>query len=163
MTDQVVYVFTRNGPGTGKWSRYVFPFSIEGFQQLGDALYIRSGDTIKRVSESAVTDIHNGVEVPFSGAAQWSWLDFGQPGTTKMLEGFDVVASGSPSVSIGWDQSSPLAFTTPYAVPADTVPGNIIPLPLSGPSFSLRVDFAAGEKWELQSAALYVHDNKAAT
>lgn len=157
------HVFTRNGPGPGKWSRYVFPFSIEGFQQLGDALYIRSGDTIKRVSESAVTDIHNGVEVPFSGAAQWSWLDFGQPGTTKMLEGFDVVTSGSPSVSIGWDQSSPLAFTTPYAVPADTVPGNIIPLPLSGPSFSLRVDFAAGEKWELQSAALYVHDNKAAT
>lgn len=158
-----VHVMTRNTGGPGKWSRYIYPFSIDGFQQLGDALYIRSGDTIKRVSEESVTDIHYGEAIPFSGAAQWSWLDFGQPGTTKMLEGFDIVASGEPSVSIGWDQTNFSAFTAPYAIPADTVPGNMIPLLLSGPSFSLRVDFAPGVKWEMQSAALYVHDNKAGT
>lgn len=157
-----VFVLT-NSAGKPKWSRYVFPFSIDGFAQLGDDLYIRSGDTIKRVSEQATSDIHNGAEIPFGGTAQWSWLDFGQPGVTKMLEGFDLVASGDPSVSIGWDQTNTAAFTDPYQVTPDTVPGNIVPIMLSGPSFSMKVDFAPGQKWQLQGASLYVHDNKAAT
>lgn len=157
-----VFVHTRNSP-KGRWSRYVFPFSIEAFAQLADSLYIRSGDTIKRVSESAVNDVHLGETVGFTGAVQWPWLDCGQPGATKMLEGFDLVAAGTPSVSIGYDQRNPATFTDPYTVDADTVTGDIIPLPVSGPSFSLKVEFAAGERWNLWSASLYVHDNNPAT
>lgn len=156
------FILTNSG-GKPKWSRYVFPFSLDGFAQLGDDLYIRSGDTIKRVSEQATSDVHNGVVIPFGGTAQWSWLDFGQPGTSKMLEGFDLVASGDPSVSIGWNQTDLTAFTEPYQVPADTVPGNIIPIALTGASFSLKVDFAAGQKWEMQGASLYIHDNRPTT
>jgi hypothetical protein len=157
-----VFVHTRNS-AKGRWSRYVFPFSIDAFAQLADDLYIRSGDTIKRVSEAAVTDIHNGATIGFTGSVQWPWLDCGQAGATKMLEGFDLVAAGTPSVSIGYDQRNLSTFTDPYTVDPDTVTGDIIPLPVSGASFSLKVDFAAGERWNLWSALLYVHDNQAAT
>lgn len=162
MTDSTVFVHTRNG-SKPRWSRYVFPFSIDAFAQLTDDLFIRSGDTIKRVSEQAVSDVHNGTAIDFGGVVQWPWLEVGQPGVSKMLEGFDIVATGTPSVSIGYDQRNPDAYTTPYQVPADTVPGDIIPLPVVGPSFSLKVEFGGGEAWNLYQALLYVHDNAAGT
>lgn len=161
-TLQTVFVHTRNSP-KGRWSRYVFPFFIDAFAQLANDLYIRSGDTIKRVSETAVNDIDNGVAVGFTGTVQWGWMDCGQAGTTKMLEGIDLVASGSPSVSIGYDQRNFATFTTPYAIDADTLTGDIIPIPVTAPSFSLKVDFAAGTAWNLWSATLYVHDTQPGT
>ena len=44
--------------------------------------------------------------VPFEGSIQWPWLEFGQPGVTKMLYGFDIVGEGAVSVSFGIDQSN---------------------------------------------------------
>lgn len=158
-SNSVAFVLTLSA-GKPKWSRYEFPFSLDAFQQLEDDLYIRSGNTIKRVSEQAVTDIHNGTDIPFGGSVVYQWNDFGQPGVSKMLEGFDIVADGSPSISIGYDQSDQRAYTDPYEVPPDTVPGNIIPLPLTAPSMSVKVDFASGEKWSLMALGLYVHDNR---
>ena len=146
--------------GRGKWSRYGFPFSVDAFAQLGDDLYIRSGDRVLRVVEGLATDDVDGVATGFPGIVQWPWLDMGAPGATKMLEGFDLVASGSPSVSVGYDQRIAGAFTTPYAVDPDTLPGGVIPLPVMGPSFALRVDFAPGSNWSLQAANLYVDDTK---
>lgn len=159
MTKATAYVYTMNA-GRGKWSRYVFPFSVDAFAQLGDDLYIRSGDRVLRVVEGLATDDVDGVAAGFPGIVQWPWLDMGAPGATKMLEGFDLVASGSPSVSVGYDQRTPGAFTTPYAVDPDTLPGGVIPLPVMGPSFALRVDFAPGSNWSLQAANLYVDDTK---
>jgi hypothetical protein len=143
-----------------KWSRYTLPFSVEAFAQLGDALYVRHGNSISVVSESAVTDEVDGAPVEFTGAVQWGWLDVGQPGVDKMLEGFDVVATGTPSVSIGYDQRNAAAFTTPYEVDPDTVPGNIIPLPVVAPSLAIKVDFAGGEAWSLSQINLYLHDER---
>jgi hypothetical protein len=151
-----VYSMTQTG-NVGAWSRYTLPYAVDAFAQLGNDLLIRSGDSVYRVAESAVDD----AGVGFDGTVQWNWLDMGQPGVTKMLEGFDVVSEGVPSVSIGYDQRDRAAFTEPYAVAADTLPGGIIPLPVSGPSFSMRVDFAPGEPWELSAATLYMHDNRA--
>lgn len=162
MAASTVFVYTRNS-AKGRWSRYVFPFSIDAFAQLADDLYIRSGDTIKRVSEQANRDVHQGATVNFDGTVQWPWLEMGQPGVTKMLEGFDIVASGTPSVSIGYDQRDTAAFTTPYQIPADTVPGDIIPLPVSAPTFSLKVTFAGGQAWSLWQCLLYLSDNRTAT
>lgn len=152
-------IYTMNA-GRGKWSRYVFPFSVDAFAQLGDDLYIRSGDRVLRVVEGLATDDVDGVATGFPGIVQWPWLDMGAPGATKMLEGFDLVASGSPSVSVGFDQRDSAAFTTPYSVDPDTLPGGVIPLPVMGSSFALRVDFAPGSKWSLQAANLYVDDTK---
>lgn len=144
-----------------KWSRYLFPFAIEAFAQLGNDLYVRNGDQVSLVSEDAIADqLEDTSQVEFGGTVWWPYLDFGQPGVTKMLEGFDIIASGSPEVSIGYDQRNLAAFTTPYALPADTIPGGMIGLCVTAPTMSVRVDFAPGEKWSLSGVTLFVSDDR---
>ncbi|MGH8032029.1 MAG: hypothetical protein ACREO8_06595 [Luteimonas sp.] len=158
-----VFVFTMNG-GTGKWSQYLFPFAIEAFAQLGDDLYIRNGEAVSLVSEDAIADdiFADGVStVEFGGMVWWHYLDFGQPGVTKMLQGVDVVASGTPSISIGYDQRDLAMFTAPYEIPADTLPGGMIPLPVSAPTMSVKLDFASGQRWSMQAVNLIVSDFRA--
>ncbi len=157
--DSTVFVYTMRGTGKqGAWSRYLFPFSVDAFAQLGNDLYVRHGDEISKVSEYAVGDDVGGSTIQFGGTAWWPWLDFGTPGVTKMMEGFDIVSQGVPSISIGYDQRNLAAFTDPYEVDADTLPGGVIPFPLSAPTFSLRVDFAPGQKWALTQASLSFFD-----
>lgn len=154
---------------THRWGRYLLPYAVEAFPQLGDDLFIRArnahGDFVVAVDEAIATDDVLGAGGTFTatgypGRVQWGWLDLGAPGTDKELEGFDVVGSGSPSVSIGYNQKDPDAFTAPYAVDADTLTGDIIPLPVVAPTMSLRVDFATGAPWKLQQATLYLRDRK---
>lgn len=161
-----VFVYTINQFGqVGKWSRYTFPFAIDAFAQLDDDLYIRSGDDLLRVDDAAWQDrqLPDGTGVPIPGTVQWPWLEFGQPGVSKQLVGFDLVGSGAPSMSIGYDQSNDAAFTPPFAVPPDTVPGMVIPLPVMAPSMSLRITYtrdAATRTWQLQAANLYLQDQR---
>lgn len=154
-----VFVHTLNA-GRGKWSRYLFPFQIDAFSQLGGELLIRAGDTVVKVKEGLLTDHVDGSDVGFSGAVQWPWIDAGQPGVTKQMIGFDLVAAGEPSVSFGFDQADLARFTDPYPIPADTMTGGIIPMPLMAPSVSLRLDFAAGSAWNVRSATIYLNDGK---
>ena len=154
-----VFVYALNG-GKGKWSRYLFPFSVDAFAQLGNDLYIRHGDTVSVVDDTLATDDVDGVPTNFPGVVWWPWLDLGNAGATKMMEGFDVVSSGqAPAVSVGFDQRNLAAFTEPYQLDGDTLPGGIIPLPVAAPTFSLRLDFAGGEPWSVQSVQLYVDDS----
>ena len=154
-----VFVQSLNGRA-GRWSKYILPYVVEAFAQLGDDLYIRSGDKILRVEKGLLTDHVDGDEVPFTGLVQWPWLDNGNPGATKMLEAVDLVASGAPSISIGYNQLNTAAFTAPYTINPDTLTGGTIPIPVMGPSFSLRINFAAGTAWSLKSAELYLDDTK---
>ena len=159
-----VFVYTLNRIGApGRWSRYVFPFSTDAYAQKDDFLYIRSGNDVLKVSADAVNDYENDTAVPsrevgFDGVVQWPWLDLGQPGVTKQIDAFDIVSTGAPSVALGYDQSNPLAFTTDYAVPQDTMPGMQVPLPVMAPSVSVRVSFAKSLPWRLQSFNLWVED-----
>ena len=154
-----VFVHTLNA-GKGKWSRYLFPFQIDAFSQLSGELFIRTGDTVVKVTEDVQTDSYQGSDIGFAGRVQWPWIDAGQPGATKQLIGFDLVASGQPFVSVGYNQSDTEMFTEPYLVPADTLTGGVIPMPLMAPSFSLRLDFAKNEAWNMRSATLYLNDGK---
>lgn len=160
MPNSTTYVFTiRPGKG-GCWSRYIFPFVIDNFAQLGNDLYVRHGDSVSIVDEDSVSDYTEDGALTFEGLVQWPWLDFGQPGVTKMLRGFDVVGSGVPSVSVGYDQRNVAAYTTPYRIPADTVPGGIIPMPVSAPSVSMKVEFEGGTKWNLQAVMVYLQNKR---
>lgn len=159
MSNTTAYVFTINA-NKGKWSRYQLPFPVDAFSQLSGALFIRTGDRVVKVVEGKLTDHVDGADVGFTGTVQWPWIDAGQPGVTKQMIGFDLVASGSPSVSFGFNQSDLSMFTTPYAISADTMTGGVIPMPLMSPSFSLRLDFAAGSAWNVRSATIYLNDGK---
>jgi len=152
-----VYVYTQSRiGGIGAWSLYEFPSAIEYTTQRDGKLYVRSGDGIYLIDETTGQD--DGEAVP--AEIQWPWLDMGQPGLQKMLIGVDVVGSdGAPSVSIGYDETNLTAFTAPFAVDPDTQPGQIIPIPVSGPSLSLKIEYTgASGRWELQAATLYLQD-----
>jgi hypothetical protein len=148
---QTVFVYTQNQIGRmGSWSRYEFPFIIDGFATLGNDLYMRgnngTNDCIYIMDEDAVTD--DGTAI--NGIVQWPWLDFGAVGSTKMLEAIDIVGNGTaPTVSIGYDQTNPAAFTAPYQLTADTMTGMEIPIPVAAPTMSIILNYAAGG-WELQ-------------
>lgn len=158
MSTSTVFVHTLNG-GKGKWSRYEFPFSVDAFAQLGNDLYIRHGDEISIVRNDVSTDDVDGVATDFSGVAQWHWLDCGRPGATKMLESVDYVGTGQgPSLSIGYDQRDLSAFTEPYLIDPDTLPGSPIPLPVAAPTLSVRLDFAGGAKWTVNAVTLHLND-----
>lgn len=143
----------------GAWSRYIVPFSVDDWCFAGEDLYLRSGDYIHVMDRDYLGDeISPGISQPFPGVIQWPWLEFGQPGVTKMLYGFDVVGTGDVSVQFGYDQSQRGTFTDPYLVPADTVPGMVIPMPLAAPSLSVRLTFDGAQDWHWNAFCLYLQD-----
>lgn len=145
-----VWVYTLNQTGqVGAWSRYEFPFAIDYIAQKGDDLYVRDGDTVFRLSDQIGTcDYYTQDEFgeptggdPFDALIQFPWLDMGAVGADKDLESFEVVGTGSASIEIGYSQTQPGYFTAPYQCPEDTVPGTPIPMPLSAPSFAVRLTY----------------------
>lgn len=155
-----VFVYTMNKVGAvGAWSRYVFPFGIDDFTQLGDDLYIRSGDDILKVDDDVVTDYAGDPrEQVFTGLLQWPWLDFGAPGVTKQLVGFDIVGTGPSQIQIGYDQSAKGVFTEAFTIPADSVPGMMIPLPVMAPSMSVKLTYPGGQKWQFNALNVTLSD-----
>lgn len=96
----------------------------------------------------------------FSGVIHWPFLDMGQPGQDKGLEGLDIVATAPEGllVSVGANQRDRTDRTTPYEVDDDTMTGFLIPFPLSGPSFDLKLEFNPAQAWEWFAANLYTND-----
>jgi hypothetical protein len=171
-TSCTVFVYTLNQIGqVGKWSRYVFPFPIDDFMLMDDQLYLRSNDDVLLYDDTVAVDFAGDVpveggtsrEAPFPGIVQYQWLDFGRPGVSKQVAGFDLVGSGNPTFALGYDQSNEGTFTTDFAVPADSVPGMMIPLPVMAPSLSVRVSYPGGQKWQLQAVSLYLQDQRTGT
>lgn len=143
----MVYTLTQVGQ-VGAWSRYIFPFPIDAWAQEGDDLYARDGDTVYRISEDiGCRDRWNGADEGegywerFDAIIQWPWLDMGPPGIDKQMEDFDVVGYGGVEVEVGYDQTEPGYFTEPYPVVADTLRGTTIPMPLTSPSYSVRLRY----------------------
>ncbi|MBA4279296.1 hypothetical protein [Ralstonia sp.] len=160
MSSTTAWVYTMTSVGrVGAWSRYVFPFNVEGTAVLGEKLYLRAGTQVFEVDESATTD--NGT--PVQAIVQWPWLDFGTPGATKMLQSVDVVGSGPGTVSlqIGYDQRSIDAFTPGYTIPIDTLLGMPIPIPVSAPTLSIRLSFTG--QWSLQAVNVNLSESRRAT
>lgn len=159
-SEAFVYTMTRIGQ-VGAWSRYVFPFGVNDWAIAGDHLYLRSGDMIYQVDEEVVGDeVAPGDIRLFEGVIQWPWLDFGQPGVTKMLYGVDMVGKGEVSLQIGYDQSAGGVFTDPYTLPADTVPGTVVPLAMSAPSMSIKLTYDGSVQWQFNAMQVYLADNR---
>jgi hypothetical protein len=162
-------VLTMNG---GKddmhWSRYTFPADVSDWTIQGDDLILRAGDKVWVVTDEARTDDEDAYGlngVPFDGLMSWPYLDMGMLGREKMLHGFDLVIDGTVQVSFGYDQRNFDLATEPYEIEGDTLTGQVVPMPLSGPSFQLRLAFPAGqaEPWEWQAASLYLDDMRGGT
>lgn len=157
-----VFVATKMGGSAWSWSRYLFPFLITDFSLYENDLYFRHGDHINVFDKAVVHDELDaeGGEVEFAGRVQWNWLDMGAAGSEKHLQAFELIATGTASVSFGYNQRQPLtAWTDPYTLEdADTLPGGPIQYEVTAPSISVRIDFAPGAAWSLSSFIAYVDD-----
>lgn len=98
--------------------------------------------------------------VDFSGIIQWPYLDMGAIGVEKGMVGLDLVCTAPEgvSVSIGYNQNNRTQRTADYEVDADTLTGQLVPFPVSGPSFDLRLTFEPNQAWEWNAANLYIQD-----
>lgn len=171
-TGDSIFVYTRSRQGeVGAWSRYVVPFAVSGFFFNGDDLCIRSGDDVLKIDANVAQDFsgdnYNGVSRAsyFPWAVQWNYLDCGPVGLTKKFDTMDIACSQNTAVTveIGFDQTNPLAFTTPFNLPADSIPGMQIPIPIMGPSISIRLsgttaDPATTPAWQVDAVNVYVQD-----
>lgn len=162
------FVLTVNGPKDLSWSRFVFPEVITDWTLHGSELYLRTADDkVWHVSDEALRDDMDPLDpdsgVDFSGVIHWPHLDFGSIGVEKSLEGFDLVTNAPEgvAVSIGYDQRNINARTPDYDVDADTIPGQMVPMPVTAPSFDLRLTFAPNQEWEWFAANIYLQDRRA--
>ena len=167
MANTTVFVYTMNRLGSvGAWTRYLFPFEVTDYTVKGNDLYLRHGDIVSRMEQSRESDemvIDNSVvPVPFDWFIQWPWLDIGQMTVTKRIHGFDIQGTGTARVQFGYDQRELGRFTPEYAVPADSVPGQVLALPLSAPSVSVKVTFTGSDlvKTGLEAFTLFLDDNR---
>lgn len=156
------FVLSLNEGKSGKWSRYVFPEAITDTTLLNNDLYLRT-ETHKvwRMSDDfLVDDYYFGYGIEFEGTVHWPHLDFGALGTEKQFIGFDLVATAPDgvSVSIGYDQRNLAMRTADYTMDANTLPGKLVPIPVTAPSFDFKLTFAGGQAWEWFASVLYIND-----
>lgn len=168
-----VFVLTLAGIKDVRWSRYTFPEAITDMTLLGSDLYLRT-ETHKvwKLTYDAIyddqttlpeTDEPYGIDIV--GIMQWPHLDFGALGVEKQFIGFDLIANADVGVlvSVGYDQRDLTARTTDYFMEDDSLTGQLVPLPLAGPSFDLRLTFPGGQAWEWQAAVIYIQDLRPGT
>lgn len=158
----LAFVHTINQLGkVGAWTRYVFPFVVTDWCILGNDLYLRSGDEVRRVTRDRESDevIDGGATTaqPFEWAVQWPWLDFGAMGVTKMMQGFDIIGTGTCSIEFGYDQTNGESWTPAWTLNADSVPGQLLPMPLAAPSMAVRITFQGNDVTRTGWEALNVH------
>jgi hypothetical protein len=161
------FVLSYNEGKGGKWSRYVFPEAITDTTLLNNDLYLRTENhKVWRMSdEYLVDDYYLGYGVEFTGVVHWPHLDFGALGQEKQLIGFDLVANAPEgvSVSIGYDQRDLSMRTPDYSMDANTLPGRLVPIPVTAPSFDLKLTFEPNQAWEWFASVLYVNDLRPGT
>jgi hypothetical protein len=93
----------------------------------------------------------------FEGELWWHYIDAtGSLGADGSMEAFDLVIEGQCDVSFGYDQTNEALATPPYTVSGDTLPGTPIPMPLTAPSFQMRLTFAGNQKWKWLAAKLHM-------
>jgi hypothetical protein len=86
-----------------------------------------------------------------------------------MMEGFDIVIGAVDdsglivqnnnvvcNISFGYNQSDKSQATDPYSVTGDTQPGTMVPMPITAPTFQVRLDFGTGQNWGWGAINLYV-------
>jgi|GEM_PF-1997167 len=167
-------VLTINGSKAMSWSRYVFPDTITDYTVMDGVLYLRASDLVWELSEDALYDdvqqttAQGGTSTGFRGYMAWNYIDGGSIGIDKQMEGFDLVVGNIEddgqiidnnvvcAVSFGYNQANPEMATAPFSVTGDSVPGTIIPMPMTAPSIQPRLDFGTGQNWGWGVLNLYM-------
>lgn len=133
------------------WSQYFLSQPVDAFAELGQELYIRSGDSVYKLDEAASTD--NGTQ--YEVLVQLPYMDFKSAGELKRITGIDVVVEGQCFVSVGFDVRDPDAFTPEVKVKGNTRPGGVVSMECCGTEFSIRFRNYDGKAFQVD--AITVH------
>lgn len=133
------------------WSRYELPGEVDSFAELGQVLYIRTGDSVYKLDPASWVDDENNYEV----VVELPYMDLKTPGQLKRLYGADVVIDGVCDFSIGFDVRNTEAITPSVKVIGNTRPGGMIPVECCGTEFSLRFKNYDNKAFRLDSVTLY--------
>lgn len=133
------------------WSQYFLSKSVDAFAELGQELYIRSGDSVYKLDEAASTDDGTQYEV----LIELPYMNFKSPGQLKRITGVDVVIDGRCDFSIGFDVRDPDAYTPPVNVKGNTRPSGMIPVECCGTEFSLRFRNYDNKPFRLDAVTVY--------
>lgn len=149
-SDVFVYSLSRTAR-IAAWSRYVMPFPVDAFAQLGRTLYIRCGDKVYRLDDESSSDWGD----PYEVVLQLPYMDLKAPGIRKVIYGMDVVMEGGAYVSIGYDERNRNLFTDEVYVEGNTRPQGMVSLMCDGTSFSLRFRNNDTRQFRLDAVTLY--------
>lgn len=169
-----VIVLSINGNSVMSWSRYTFPAEITDWTVMDGGLYLRAGDLVWQLDVNQVNDDvdtglgQGGTNTGFPGRMSWNYLDCGPIGVDKTLEGFDIVVGAVDdsglivqnnnivcNITFGYNQADRSQATDPYSITGDSMPGTIIPMPITAPTFQVRLDFGTGQSWGWGALNLY--------
>lgn len=150
-----LYVYSQSKTSKiAAWSQYFMSVEVEAVAQLGQTLYLRSGDAIYKLDDEAATDDGEQYEVLII----LPYLNFKSPGTLKHIYGADVVCDGKGYLSLGFDPRNPDALTPEIPVSGNTRPGGMIPIECSGTDISIRIRNYDDKKFQLNAVTIYYED-----
>lgn len=133
------------------WSEYFLAVPVDAFAELGQELYIRSGDSVYKLDPESFADDGTQFEV----LIELPYMDFKKPGAEKQITGVDVVIEGTAEFSVGFDVRDPDAFTSPVRVRGNTRPGGTIPVECVGTEFALRFRNYDNKPFRLDAVTVY--------
>ncbi len=133
------------------WSQYFLSQTVDAFAELGQELYIRSGDSVFKLDENISTDDGTQFEV----LLELPYMNFKSAGQLKRITGVDLVMEGQCYFSVGFDVRDPDAFTPEVKVKGNTRPGGIIPVECCGTEFALRFRNYDNKPFRLDAVTVY--------
>jgi hypothetical protein len=126
-----VYTFSRTQK-ISAWSQYEFPFPISDVANAAGNMYVRSGEHVYMVDNTAFGDGDSDIEM----VVEMAFLDFKQPGSLKVIRSMDIVVRGEITIKFAVDPNNPTIFTDPITVSGDSRPYQTIPLEITAVSIS---------------------------
>lgn len=156
------FVYTISLPSSVKsWSRYTLPWTVTDACVKDGLLYVRTSDNDVYVLDESISadQLTGGTPTNFTATVWWPWLDLAQAGVEKMIVGIDCVVDSvtgtTTDVSLGYDERDPSLFTEAIGIEGDTRPGQIVPIPVSGVTFSVKLEHTSDQPWTLSAFTLY--------
>ncbi len=150
--DQNVWVYTFSPTAkVAGWSQFTLPFKVDAMVPFQGKLYIRSGDDLYVVDETAYDD--GGVAIPVEIALPY--MDAKSPGVLKQWLGIDAVLEGTGQVSCAFDPRDTSRETQAITMTGNTRPGEMQALEVCSTEISPIVRHQAAEAFELQALTLY--------
>ena len=145
-----VYSYSRASK-ISAWSMWHFPFPIDAMAEHDTRLYLRSGNVLYVLDETAYSDDGAPIEM----VAELPYLDMKRPGTLKQFTGVDVAAAGGLNLRFKFDPANPQRATPALRLSGDTRPLPRIPVEVMATNLAIEVSNVSDGLFELAAITIY--------